>query len=87
MINEKFYDEIKEELIENISDTLTLNLAISLLEDSKKYKVDSEYYKQALNEIKNIFLCYGETFDSAIHQEMQSKILEIIDEALGDEKC
>lgn len=53
MINEQFYDEMKETLIKNINDTFTLNLAISLLEDSKKYKVDSEFYKQGLKEIKS----------------------------------
>lgn len=95
MINEKFYDEIKEHFIENISDTFTLNLAIMLCEDSRKYRVDSDYYKQALNEIRDYvnsdkllkIFCEpkinlkGETYFDLIRND----ITQIIDNVLLDE--
>lgn len=90
MINEDFYDEMKETLIKNINDTFTLNLAISLWEDSKKYKVDSEFYKQGLKEIKKYAgyemyytLNDGNTDDSVM-EKTEKEILQIIDKYLGD---
>lgn len=68
MINEKFYEEIKEHLIANINDTFTLNLAISLWEDSKKYKVDCEYYKQTLIDIREYAIKEKEFNDNQINE-------------------
>ena len=39
---------------------------------------------QALFDIKDKLLCYGETFDNKIHQEMQKELLDIVNKALKD---
>ena len=52
--------------------TLTTELEQLLLEDLV------EIYS-IIEEVREKLLCYGETFDSKIHQEMQKELLEIID--------
>lgn len=41
---------------------------------------------QALNEIKDKLLCYGETFDGDVHQQFQRECLQIIYKVLGDDE-
>ena len=39
---------------------------------------DYEKLENIIKEVKNILLCYGETFDLKVHQEMQKELLEIL---------
>ena len=38
-----------------------------------------ERLNNIIKEVREKLLCYGETFDSKIHQEMQKELLEILD--------
>lgn len=38
-----------------------------------------EKLNNIIKEVREKLLCYGETFDSKIHQEMQKELLEILD--------
>jgi len=38
-----------------------------------------ERLKSIIKEVREKLLCYGETFDSKIHQEMQKELLEILE--------
>ncbi len=42
--------------------------------------------EQAIEEIKDKLLTYGETFDNNIHQQFQRECLQIIDRVLGDDE-
>ncbi len=49
--------------------------------DKERQKVEKENtnLKQALNQIKEKLLSYGETFDSDIHRQFQKECLKIIE--------
>lgn len=58
----------------------------------KLYKDNHEHLNNLLQQKENIIkevreklLCYGETFDNKIHQEMQKELLEKLDK-VGSEK-
>ena len=55
---------------------------------TKKIEKDKEIerLKTKLEKIQDIILCYGETFDSKVHQEMQEKILDILEIKIGQAK-
>ncbi len=57
-----------------------------LIEQNYKIIRKNVSLKQALNEIKDKILCYGETFDSDTQKQFQKECLQIIDNHLGDEK-
>ena len=37
-------------------------------------------YKNIIKEVREKLLCYGETFDLKLHQQMQKELLEILDD-------
>lgn len=41
--------------------------------------------EEKINKLKDKVLCYGETFDSDIHQQFQREFLQIIDKVGGNE--
>lgn len=48
--------------------------------DYEDYLIDKLQQKESIiKEAREKLLCYGETFDSKIHQEMQKELLEILD--------
>ena len=56
--------------------------AQSLYDKDKKIEKLQNQLQQKENIIKEIrekLLCYGETFDNKIHQQMQKELLEILD--------
>lgn len=40
---------------------------------------DYEKLENIIKEVREKLLCYGETFDLKVHQEMQKELLEILD--------
>lgn len=76
-----WYEEVKEDFVKNISDTYTLNLAISILEDRKELldknldlqsqlKAKEEVIKEAIDKL----YCWGEVLNA----EFQQQMLEIL---------
>ncbi len=62
-----------------------------LEKELNRTKLILDYAREEIKQLKFILrivreklLCYGETFDSKIHQEMQKELLEILDKVGSD---
>lgn len=56
------------------------------LENNKREKELQDQLQQEKNKIKEVrekLLCYGETFDLKVHQQMQKELLEILDKEVN----
>ena len=50
-----------------------------LIKEIQLLKSQLQQKENIIKEVREKLLCYGETFDSKIHQEMQKEFLEILD--------
>lgn len=55
-----------------------------LLQD-KVYKLEEQLQQKEniIKEVREKLLCYGETFDLKLHQQMQKELLEILDKEVN----
>lgn len=81
----KISDKDLKKCLDNLKGTQFLD-AFCILDWIVKTDKDLQQSQKALNEVKDIIINHGETFDNKIHQDMQNNILEIIDKALGGNK-
>lgn len=80
----KWREQVEDDFVKNINDTYTLNLAISILEDREDFREEIERLHSIIKEVRETLLNYGETFDLKIHQQMQKRLLEILERANND---
>ena len=64
------------DIFENIE---TEEKAFKFLKYIKDLQHQLEQKENILKEVREKLLCYGETFDNKIHQQMQKELLEILD--------
>ncbi len=84
MNKEEFYHIGRGSL--NLNGKFYYGLDYEITDFMKNIEEKNINYKQALNETKEKLLCYGETFDSDMHQQFQRDCLQIIDKVLDNEK-
>ena len=79
-LGRSMYDAIIGE-IEQLTISLQAQeeLTISWYNKAKQQNKEIERLNNIIKEVREKLLCYGETFDSKIHQQMQKELLEILD--------
>lgn len=81
-IQEKEISRLNKEMM-NFNIVIRNKKPIRIDTNGLDYMVDLEqkYYdlQNIIKEVREKLLCYGETFDLKVHQEMQKELLEILD--------
>lgn len=78
-MSEEYYC-IEEDLEETMKCLKEANKEIERLnKECDTYMKIATKKENIIKEVREKLLCYGESFDSKIHQEMQKELLEILD--------
>ena len=76
----------RKEILNNINELFEIQENEERLwKQQVEYLREIERLHSIIKEVREILLNYGETFDLKVHQEMQKKLLEILDK-VGDIK-
>ena len=81
MSEEEIKKIAKEEFMNNVMEQLDSTLIFIYIQ---KLENQLQQKENIIKEVREKLLCYGETFDLKIHQQMQKELLEILDK--GEDK-
>lgn len=79
LAQKEYGDKYGEQIFWYFEDVIEDSCKVDSLEEENK-RLNS-----IIKEVREKLLCYGETFDLKVHQEMQKELLEILDK-VGDKK-
>lgn len=78
-MNKSFYERCKK-VVAGLDLSYEQGIARDvILNELDLLEKQAEDYQKRFNKAVEVLLCYGETFDNKIHQEMQNKLLNILE--------
>lgn len=77
MSEEEIKKIAKREFINNVMENLDSALIFTYIQNLEQKLQQKE---NIIKEVREKLLCYGETFDLKVHQQMQKELLEILDD-------